>query len=39
LWNEMWVISANVINGTQTPEDAAAQLQKGLASWYQPQQK
>ena len=39
LWNEMWVVSANVINGTQTPEDAAAQLQKGLASWYAPQQK
>jgi raffinose/stachyose/melibiose transport system substrate-binding protein len=39
LWNEMWVVSANVINGTQTPEDAAAQLQKGLAAWYPPQQK
>jgi raffinose/stachyose/melibiose transport system substrate-binding protein len=39
LWNEMWVVSANVVNGTQTPEDAAAQLQKGLAAWYQPQQK
>jgi raffinose/stachyose/melibiose transport system substrate-binding protein len=37
LWNEMWVVSANVVNGTQTPEDAAAQLQKGLASWYEPQ--
>ena len=39
LWNEMWVVSANVVNGTQTPEDAAAQLQKGLAAWYAPQQK
>jgi raffinose/stachyose/melibiose transport system substrate-binding protein len=38
LWNEMWVVSANVVNGTQTPEDAAAQLQKGLESWYEPQQ-
>ena len=38
LWNEMWVVSANVVNGTQTPEDAAAQLQKGLESWYAPQQ-
>jgi raffinose/stachyose/melibiose transport system substrate-binding protein len=38
LWNEMWVVSANVINGKQTPEDAAAQLQKGLAAWYPPQQ-
>ena len=38
LWNEMWVVSAYVVNGTQTPQDAAAQLQKGLASWYAPQQ-
>ncbi len=39
LWNEMWVVSANVVNGTQSPQDGAAQLQKGLASWYAPQQK
>ena len=39
LESELWVVSANVINGTQTPQDAAAQLQKGLASWYAPQQK
>ena len=39
LWNDMWGISANVINGTQTPEDGMAQLQKGLAAWYPPQQK
>ncbi|MEO1248843.1 MAG: ABC transporter substrate-binding protein [Pseudomonadota bacterium] len=38
LWNEMWVVSANVINGTQTPAEAAGQLQDGLASWYAPQQ-
>jgi len=38
LWNEMWGVSANVVNGTMTPEEAAAQLQDGLASWYQPQQ-
>jgi raffinose/stachyose/melibiose transport system substrate-binding protein len=38
LENETWVASANVINGTQTPQDAAAQLQDGLASWYEPQQ-
>ncbi len=31
--------SANVINGTETPEAAAEQLQKGLASWYKPQQQ
>ncbi|MEM7445019.1 MAG: ABC transporter substrate-binding protein [Pseudomonadota bacterium] len=38
LWNEMWGVSANVINGTMTPEEAAAQLQDGLASWYEPHQ-
>ncbi|KZK94651.1 Multiple sugar-binding protein precursor [Pseudovibrio sp. Ad46] len=37
LWNEMWVVSANVINGKQTPADAANQLQKGLSAWYEPQ--
>ncbi|PSM16602.1 ABC transporter substrate-binding protein [Nitratireductor sp. StC3] len=37
LENETWVKSANVINGTDTPQDAAAELQKGLASWYEPQ--
>lgn len=36
LENEMWTVSANVINGTQTPEDGAKQLQEGLASWYKP---
>jgi raffinose/stachyose/melibiose transport system substrate-binding protein len=39
LENDLWVVAANVINGKQTPQDAAAQLQKGLASWYGPQQK
>lgn len=37
LENEMWNASANVIKGTETPEAAAARLQKGLASWYRPQ--
>ncbi|PWJ75225.1 carbohydrate ABC transporter substrate-binding protein (CUT1 family) [Pseudaminobacter salicylatoxidans] len=36
LENETWVKSANVINGTETPEAAAAELQKGLESWYKP---
>ena len=36
LENETWVKSANVINGTETPEAAAAELQKGLDSWYKP---
>lgn len=33
---EMWRVSANVINGTQTPEQAADETQKGLDSWYKP---
>jgi raffinose/stachyose/melibiose transport system substrate-binding protein len=36
LENETWTASANVINGTETPKDAAKKLQKGLASWYKP---
>ena len=36
LENETWVESANVINGIDTPEQAAAKLQKGLDSWYHP---
>ncbi|WP_265519416.1 ABC transporter substrate-binding protein [Nitratireductor luteus] len=38
LENETWVAAANVINGTETPEEAAKRLQEGLASWYEPQQ-
>ena len=37
LENETWNASANVIKGTETPEAAAARLQEGLASWYEPQ--
>ncbi|NGO51482.1 ABC transporter substrate-binding protein [Allomesorhizobium camelthorni] len=36
LENETWVKSANVINGTETPEAAAKVLQDGLDSWYKP---
>ncbi len=36
LENETWVESANVINGTVTPEAAAKKLQDGLDSWYKP---
>ncbi len=36
LENETWAASANVINGTSTPEDAAKKLQEGLDSWYKP---
>ncbi|WP_374301647.1 ABC transporter substrate-binding protein [Paracoccus sp. (in: a-proteobacteria)] len=38
LENETWNASANVIRGSETPEDAAKRLQEGLASWYEPQQ-
>ena len=37
LENETWNASANVIRGSETPEDAAKRLQEGLASWYEPQ--
>ncbi|MEZ5812769.1 MAG: ABC transporter substrate-binding protein [Rhizobiaceae bacterium] len=37
LENETWNASANVIKGTETPEDAGKRLQDGLASWYDPQ--
>jgi len=36
LENETWVESANVVNGTDTPEQAGAKLQQGLDSWYKP---
>lgn len=36
LENETWTVSANVINGTDTPEKAAEKLQKGLDGWYKP---
>ena len=38
LETEMGNASANVIKGTETPQAAAERLQKGLASWYAPQQ-
>ena len=39
LENELWRVSAQVINGDVTPEDAAAQIQAGLEKWYEPQQQ
>jgi raffinose/stachyose/melibiose transport system substrate-binding protein len=36
LENETWVESANVINGTDTPQVAGEKLQKGLDAWYKP---
>ncbi len=37
LENELWNVSANVINGKMTPEQAAKQIQDGLDKWYKPQ--
>jgi raffinose/stachyose/melibiose transport system substrate-binding protein len=39
LENEMWNVSAQVLNGTMTPEAATVQLEDGLKKWYAPQQK
>ena len=39
LENEMWNVSAQVLNGTLTPDAAAAQLEDGLKKWYAPHQK
>ncbi len=36
LENETWAQSANVMNLTETPADAATKLQAGLDSWYKP---
>ncbi len=37
LENELWRVSAAVINGTLTPEQAAKEIQDGLDKWYKPQ--
>ena len=36
LENELWRVSAQVMNGNLTAEAAAAEIQEGLESWYQP---
>lgn len=36
LGNELWTLSAKVINGSMTPEEAAAEAQANLDSWYKP---
>ncbi len=38
LENDLWNVSAQVLNGTMTPEEAAKATQDGLAKWYAPQQ-
>lgn len=37
LENELWRVSAQVLDGALSPEEAAKQLQSGLAEWYPPQ--
>lgn len=37
--DDLWNVSAQVLNGTMTPEAAAAQVEDGLKKWYAPQQK
>ena len=36
LENELWNVTAQVMNGTMKPEAAADQIQKGLDAWYKP---
>jgi raffinose/stachyose/melibiose transport system substrate-binding protein len=36
LENELWAVTAAVINGTKTPEAAAKEIQEGLDAWYKP---
>lgn len=36
--NELWRVSALLLNGDLTPQEAADTIQEGLASWYEPQQ-
>jgi len=36
LENELWQVSAAVINGTMTPEEAGKRVQAGLDKWYKP---
>ncbi len=36
LGNHLWTLTANVINGSMTPEEAAADAQANIDSWYKP---
>jgi len=38
LENELWRVSAAVMNGSLTPEQAGREIQAGLDKWYKPQQ-
>ena len=37
--NELWNVSAQVLNGTMTPQQAGEQVENGLKQWYAPHQK
>ncbi len=37
--NDLWNVSAQVLNGTMQPDAAAAQIEDGLKKWYAPHQK
>jgi raffinose/stachyose/melibiose transport system substrate-binding protein len=39
LENDLWNLSAQVINGTISPEDAGKKAQEGLDKWYKPAAK
>jgi raffinose/stachyose/melibiose transport system substrate-binding protein len=39
LENDLWNASAQVLNGTLKPEEAAKKVEDGLASWYDPHKK
>ena len=36
LENELWRVSAAVVNGSLTPEEAGQEIQAGLDQWYKP---
>ncbi|MBV8377349.1 MAG: carbohydrate ABC transporter substrate-binding protein [Verrucomicrobia bacterium] len=36
--NDLWNACAQILNGTETPKQAADIVQKNLASWYKPEQ-
>ena len=39
LENDLWNVSAQVLNHTMTPEEAGKKVQEGLDSWYHPMAK
>ncbi len=39
LENDLWNVTAQVINGAMSPEDAGRQVEAGLAKWYDPHKK